>query len=122
MYDFLLNSPLPRILSMLTKPKLECLGALVWSFGVANRLENDCQFTADVTNMIQLFRSGDWGDLDEDDWEANIQTCKSSLGGSLMGCYKTFDKTKIWIITSGYGHQNLGRDYCYTTVLFPEEY
>jgi hypothetical protein len=118
----LFNSPILRILSMLTKPAQECLGALVFSSCVAFRLENDFQFTADITNMIQLFRSGDWGDLDEDDWKFNIQTCKSTSGGSLMGCYKTFDKTKIWIITSGYGQQNLGRDYCYTTVLFPEEY
>jgi hypothetical protein len=108
--------------SMLTKPKLECLGALVWSFGVANRLENDCQFTNDITKMIQLFRSGDWGNIDENDWELNVGTCKNKSGGSLMGAYKTFDNTRIWIITSGYGQQALGRDYCYTTVLFPEEY
>jgi hypothetical protein len=70
---------------MLTKPAQECLGALVFSSCVAFRLENDFQFTADITNMIQLFRSGDWGDLDEDDWKFNIQTCKSTSGGSLMG-------------------------------------
>lgn len=107
---------------MLTKPNQECLGALVWSFGVADRLEKDLQFTADVTNMVQLFRSGDWGDLGEEDWECNVLTCKSSPGGTLMGCYKTSDKTRIWIMTTGYGQQSLGRNYCYTTVLFPEEY
>lgn len=107
---------------MITMPKLECLGALIFSSCVSFRLENDCQFTADITKMIQMFRSGDWGNIDENDWELNVGTCKNKSGGSLMGAYKTFDNTRIWIITSGYGQQALGRDYCYTTVLFPEEY
>lgn len=107
---------------MLTKPNQECLGALVFTPTISFRLENDFQFTADITNMIQLFRAGDWGDLDEEDYQCNVQTCKSKSGGTLMGCYKTSDNTRIWIITSGYGQQSMGRDYCYTTVLFPEEY
>lgn len=107
---------------MLTKPKQQCLGALVWSFGVADRLEKDCQFAADIVKIVELFRSGDWGDLCEEDWQCNVETCKTSSGGTLMGAYKTFDKTRIWIITSGYGQEQHGRDYCYTTVMFPEEY
>lgn len=93
----------------------------MFTSGISCRMESDSQFTDDLSKIIEQYRSGDWGQVDEEDWQTNIDTCKSK-GGSLMGCYKTFDQTRIWIITSGYGNQRYGRDYCYTTVLFPEEY
>lgn len=107
---------------MLSKPDLACCGPLIWTAGVETRCLSDDQFFRDIGNITTLFLEGDWGSIDEDDWQQNIETCKEESGGTLMGAYKTFDNTRIWIITSGYGQQHYGRDYCYTTVLFPEEY
>jgi len=107
---------------MLTKPKLPALGRLMFTSGVSSRMETDNQFASDIANVIRLYVDGDWGDLSADDWEANIIACHNKAGGRLMGAYKTYDKTRVWIITDGYSRQDLGPDYCYTTVLFPEEY
>lgn len=107
---------------MLTKPKLDCLGPLIWTAGIEARCLTDDQFFHDVGKRVTLFLDGDWGSIDADDWESNIIACREESGGTLMGAYKTFDNTRIWVITSGYGHQHMGRSYCYTTVLFPEEY
>jgi hypothetical protein len=108
--------------SMLTKPDMACCGPLIWTAGIESRCLADEQFFHDIGNITTLFLEGDWGSIDEDDWECNIETCKRRTGGTLMGAYKTFDKTRIWVITSGYGQQHMGRDCCYTTILFPEEY
>ena len=107
---------------ILTCPDFHALGRLVISQLVHARSENDALFCDHVSKALQLFRKGDWGDLDEHDWQSNIDTCKAADGGQLLGCYKTFDGTRLWILTAGYGHQHLGPDYCYTTVLFPQEY
>jgi len=85
-------------------------------------MEIDNQFASDISNLIRLYVDGDWGDLSADDWEENIIACRNESGGRLMGAYKTYDQTRLWIITDGYNQQDLGPDYCYTTVLFPEEY
>jgi hypothetical protein len=107
---------------MLTKPNLQNLGPLIWTAGVESRCLTDEQFFRDIGNIVTLYMSGDWGSIDEDDYESNLETCRNKDGGTIMGCYKTFDNTRIWVITSGYAQQHMGRDYCYTTVLFPEEY
>ena len=107
---------------MLTKPDMGCCGPLIWTAGIESRCLSDDQFFHDIGKLTTLFLEGDWGTVDEDDWQQNIETCKAESGGTLMGAYKTFDNTRIWIITSGYGQQHYGRDYCYTTILFPEEY
>ncbi len=107
---------------ILTKPKLECLGPSVWTASVSARCETDNQFYNDLGKRIDLFLNGDWGSIDEDDWALNVATCQAESGGTLMGAYKTSDQTRIWIMTAGYGLQHMGPIYCYTTVLFPEEY
>ena len=107
---------------LITIPDFPSLGALVFSRGVAARSEADAVFCDAVSERQQRFRSGDWGDLDEDDWDQNVQTCKQANGGQLLGAYKLPDGSRIWILTVGYAKQTLGRDYCYTTILFPDEY
>ena len=108
--------------TMLTIPEQQKLGSLHITNGVAMRMESDNTFHDNVQNALTQYRSGDWGDLDEEDWEQNQQAVKLSCGNRIMGCYNSMDGTRFWIITEGYGNQKQGPDYCYTTVLFPEEY
>jgi len=107
---------------LITAPAFPCLGALVFSRGVASRSEADAIFCDAVKYRQQLFRNGDWGELGVEDWDQNVQTCKQADGGQLLGIYKLPDGSRIWILTVGYARQTLGHDYCYTTILFPDEY
>jgi hypothetical protein len=56
--------------------------------------------------------SGDWGDLDEQDWKVNdtARTC----GFRLLSRYVSPSGTAFWIITE--------HDRSVTTILLPEEY
>jgi hypothetical protein len=111
----------PRML--LTIPDREALGLLVFSDTINEWVADHSEVLAAISRMVDLFTSGDWGDLDEDDWQCNIDTIQADEpGGRLMGAYKLPDGRRIWIITDGYGNQSLGPLYCYTTVLAPEDY
>ena len=54
----------------------------------------------------------DWGDLDQEDKEANDRALKEST--RILSAYHLTDGTKIWCITEG--------DRSATTFLLPEEY
>ena len=56
--------------------------------------------------------SGDWGELDAEDWAANDRALQE--GSRLLSAYKLRDGTKIWIITEA--------DRSSTCLLLPEEY
>ena len=65
--------------------------------------------------MAYLIRhlTGDWGEVDKDDWNANEESLR--LGMRLLSAYTTSDgKTKFWIITEA--------DRASTTFLLPSEY
>lgn len=60
---------------------------------------------------------GDWGDLSEDDHEANEVALRD--GSRIFSAYITGSGTRIWIITEAVndrGHR------ASTTILLPEEY
>lgn len=107
---------------MLTKPDWASLGPLMFSQSVSQLLIEREDLLLPLGQICDLYRDGDWGDLCEEDWQANIDSVSGPPGGRLMGCYKLPNRQRIWIITDGYGHQHLGPDHCYTTVLLPEEY
>lgn len=108
-----------RILSV---PDRNKLGLLVFS-NLISSWADDSSVLAAISRRIDLYVQGEWGDLDEDDWQANIDTINSpESGGRLMGAYKLPKGERIWIITEGYGNQHMGVNYCCTTVLAPEEY
>ncbi len=70
-----------------------------------------------LTNMevlVALGRHvrGDWGDVDDEDWEANERALKE--GTRLLSVYHTAEGVKFYIITEW---NRLG-----TTVLLPEDY
>jgi hypothetical protein len=55
---------------------------------------------------------GDWGDLTDDDQQANIEALAG--GTRILSAYHLIDGTKIWIITEA--------DRSMTTILLPEDY
>lgn len=111
----------------LTLPDKNCLGTLLFTKGIDHLAADNSGLLHNLSLKIDLFTAGDWGDLDEDDYEKNLETIRDAkagkrIGGSLMGAYRLCNGTRIWVITVGYGMQHLGPSYCYTTVLLPEEY
>ena len=108
---------------MPTKPNRDQLGFLRFTATIDEWIQDRSDILAGIAQRIDLFTNGDWGDLDEEDWQSNLDTIKSPQpGGRLMGAYKLFDGRRIWIITDGYGNSHLGPDCCYTTVLSPDDY
>ena len=67
---------------------------------------------AEFVGLISRHRSGDWGDLDEEDKRLNELAL--SRGLRIFSAYETSSGLKIWIITEA--------DRNFTTVLLPEDY
>ena len=61
---------------------------------------------------------GDWGDLDEDDKQANNAALQT--GARLLSAYRLPDGTKIWLITDAEISDDHARQA--TTFLLPDEY
>ncbi len=66
----------------------------------------------DVQRALTRHLRGDWGDLCEDDKQANDDALR--CGARLLSAYHTTTGLKFWIITEA--------DRSATTVLLPEEY
>ena len=66
----------------------------------------------DILTGIQRHQAGDWGDLDNDDRQANDLALKD--GSRLFSAYDSVNRVKFWIITEA--------DRRLTTVLLPEDY
>jgi hypothetical protein len=56
--------------------------------------------------------SGDWGDVDEEDWQANEQSLLDD--SRILSAYKLSTGERFWIITEA--------DRSSTTLLLPSEY
>ena len=94
------------------------LGQVVMTSGINNIITNGGNFVdADkVFNLLECIdrhKTGDWGNLDEDDKLLNDSAVVD--GGRILSAYEIGEnKVKIWIITEA--------DRSYTTILLPEEY
>ena len=66
----------------------------------------------DVQAALVRHASGDWGDVCEEDRQANDEALKT--GARLLSVYRDSRGTKFWIITEA--------DRSATTVLLPEDY
>lgn len=66
---------------------------------------------AEVTELLGRHAQGDWGDVDDEDWEANDRAVRE--GTRIFSAYNV-DGERIWIITEA--------DRSSTCVLLPEEY
>ena len=81
----------------------------------------------EILNLLKRHVKYDYGILSEDDKKLNENTKKQKDGNRIHSSYKLKNNKVIWIITSGYYQHELNRqfktsNYCYTTVLFPNEY
>ena len=83
------------------------LGALYMTPGVQSEIDS-----AELSVALGRHISGDWGDVDVEDWQANEEALKHSL--RLLSVYHSANGIKFWIITE--------RDRSSTTVLLPSEY
>ena len=90
-------------------------GLTVMTRGIADRIEEDPQFAAFVTESFGRYLSCDWGDLDKDDARSNDEAVADG-NDRILAAYERKDhpEDKIWIITEW--------DRSATTVLFPSEY
>ena len=62
--------------------------------------------------FLQRHASGDWGQVDQEDWQLNDEAVKE--GTRLLSAYTTLKGRKLWVITE--------HDRSSTTILLPEEY
>lgn len=62
-------------------------------------------------SLLSRHQRGDWGDMDEEDKQAN--NLAAEQGSRVMSSY-LFDTVKLWVITEA--------DRSITTILLPEEY
>lgn len=66
----------------------------------------------EILSGLQRHQAGDWGDVDQDDRQANDQALKD--GTRLFSVYQSANGMKFWIITEA--------DRRVTTVLLPQDY
>ncbi len=94
--------------------QLFLLGRVVMTANLQHSLTEAIPETWDqeLKAMIDRHVSGDRGDLEEADQQANDEALKD--GGRIFSAYHTSDGTKIWVITEA--------DRSYTTALLPEDY
>ena len=90
-------------------------GPIVITPGIREMMESGCQST--IQTCLDRHRSGDWGDLCDDDKQLNNDSLEAEKNGgytdSLFSSYET-GFGKIYIITEC--------DRSVTTILLPEEY
>jgi hypothetical protein len=88
-------------------------GKIYLTRGVNDLVADDNGFAKFVLLSLRRHISGDWGEMSEEDKQANE---RSVVDGRLriFSSYNTGRLRKIWIITEA--------DRSATTILFPEEY
>jgi len=90
------------------KPRFS-LGQVVATPGALEALTESGQ---SPDEFLRRHVSGDWGDVCEEDQEANENALR--YGERLLSSYRTSKGTKLWIITEA--------DRSSTTLLLPDEY
>lgn len=86
-------------------------GGIVATRGIVDKMEECAAFCDDVQLALFRYFDGDWGELCEEDKEANEWAVHNAE--RVLAAYNTCEG-KIWIITEW--------DRSATTILFPEEY
>jgi hypothetical protein len=84
-------------------------GKLVCTPGVMELMKDH---SGEIDAFLQRHFNGDWGDLCDEDRQANQEAQQEGL--RLLSAYRLNDGTKLWVITEA--------DRSVTTVLLPEEY
>jgi hypothetical protein len=103
-------------------------GSIITTSGVDSYIREDFEPNIiEILNLLKRHIIFDYGILSEHDKKLNERTRKEKDGDRIQSSYKLKNNKVIWIITSGYYQHELNKqfktsDYCYTTVLFPNEY
>jgi hypothetical protein len=97
-----------------TDTKKFSLGRIVATPGALEALQAAGQ---DAGEFLRRHVTGDWGDLDDEDRQANDAALID--GSRLLSAYVTRKGERIWVITEAVN--DVGLRYC-TTLLKPEEY
>lgn len=90
------------------------LGQIVSTPGAMEALEDSGQ-TPDF--FLEHHVSGDWGEVDADDWQLNDQALTD--GSRIISAYKTLKGRKLWVITEAADDKG---QRAATTLLLPDEY
>jgi hypothetical protein len=90
------------------------LGRIVATPGALEVLQDAGQ---DAGEFLARHVTGDWGDLDQEDRQANDAALID--GSRLVSAYKTRKGEKIWVITEATNQFGLRHS---STVLLPEDY
>lgn len=92
------------------------LGQLVQTAGIAHESKNDPTFAHNVRAIFNRYTKCDWGDLCDDDKQANDNAVNSN-DDRIVASYNVESKNgtkKVYVITEW--------DRSVTTILFAEEY
>jgi len=100
-------------MNTITTPKFSA-GVLLSTPGASESFERNGQTPIE---FLQRHLSGDWGDLDQEDKQANDQSLID--GSRLLSAYRLKDGTKIWVITEAVGENGHREAH---TFLLPSEY
>ncbi|MCA9196004.1 MAG: hypothetical protein KDA87_00640 [Planctomycetales bacterium] len=95
-----------RPIFLLTPPRFE-LGSVYVTAGIRCSVDSD-----DLLHGFMRHVTGDWGDLCEEDRQANEQACE--IGTRILSSYTDRNQVRFWIITEA--------DRSATTALLPDEY
>jgi hypothetical protein len=92
-------------------------GQILLTAGVADLIAENADFSKFVAQSLSRHLKGDWGDVDDQDKQANDEAVKAD--DRMLSAYNDdrFPKhgiANIWIITEA--------DRSVTTVLFPDDY
>ena len=79
---------------------------------VVTRAAVEVLLPADMFGALGRHIHGDWGDVDEEDWQANDVSLQE--GTRLLSAYHTASGIKLWVITEW--------DRSLTTILLPSDY
>mgnify|MGYP006232326831 FL=1 len=99
------------------------LGQITWTEGIEETTKKNEKFRQEIVSFLTKHINHDWGSLtSKDDAAMNDRAVKKADGGRLHSGYQASNGQKIWIVTNGFGNQDLGAEFCHTTVMFPSEY
>lgn len=93
------------------------IGKIMVTRGIYEAIKENSRFAAEVNLSLQRYAVKDWGNLSDDDKQANEESLKYPDDLYLLTAYETC-KGKIWIITNRIS-ENAGDNA--TTVCFPSE-
>jgi hypothetical protein len=103
------SNAVPMTVARFSKP-LFSLGRCVLTCGAEDVLD---ELEVSPFELLYRHQTGDWGILDPEDWDSNINAVKN--GRRVFSCYPlATDQTRIYVITEA--------NRSVTTILLPDEY